>query len=46
MIKNWCKNAGEGVRYEFLQKGMRRLLTSTDDSDPWWNALTAVFKEE
>ena len=46
MIKNWCKNAGKGVTYEFLQKGLCRKLTPTDTSDPWWNALTSVFKEE
>nr|CAD2164329.1 unnamed protein product [Meloidogyne enterolobii] len=46
MIKNWCKNAGKGVTYEFLQKGLCRKLTPTDSSDPWWNALTSVLKEE
>jgi hypothetical protein len=46
MIREWCKKAGNGVRYEFVQKGMCKTLTSTDPNDPWWQQLAAVFEEE
>jgi aminoacylase len=46
MIKNWCKTAGDGVHYEFIQKGLCKVLTPTDESNPWWQQLDAVFKEQ
>lgn len=46
MIRDWCKKAGPDVRYEFVQKGMCKNVTPTDNSDPWWRQLAAVFEEE
>uniref|UniRef100_A0A8C7PYI4 N-acyl-aliphatic-L-amino acid amidohydrolase n=1 Tax=Oncorhynchus mykiss TaxID=8022 RepID=A0A8C7PYI4_ONCMY len=43
-IKKWCKEAGEGITYEFAQKHMNQNLTSTDDSDPWWKAFSTTCK--
>ncbi|KAJ7999712.1 hypothetical protein DPEC_G00197250 [Dallia pectoralis] len=43
-IKQWCKEAGEGITYEFAQKHMNQNLTSTDESDPWWNAFSTTCK--
>uniref|UniRef100_A0A3P9C3Q6 N-acyl-aliphatic-L-amino acid amidohydrolase n=1 Tax=Maylandia zebra TaxID=106582 RepID=A0A3P9C3Q6_9CICH len=44
-IKQWCKEAGEDVTYDFAQKHMNQNITSTDESDPWWNAFSASCKE-
>ena len=46
MIAGWRKAAGPDVRFEFIQKGLCKKLTSTDPSDPWWQQLAAVFEEE
>lgn len=43
-IKKWCKEAGEGITYEFAQKHMNQNLTSTDESDPWWNTFSTTCK--
>uniref|UniRef100_A0A8C8F519 Peptidase M20 dimerisation domain-containing protein n=1 Tax=Oncorhynchus tshawytscha TaxID=74940 RepID=A0A8C8F519_ONCTS len=43
-IKKWCKEAGEGITYEFAQKHMNQNLTSTDDSDPWWKTFSTTCK--
>uniref|UniRef100_A0A667YCB6 N-acyl-aliphatic-L-amino acid amidohydrolase n=1 Tax=Myripristis murdjan TaxID=586833 RepID=A0A667YCB6_9TELE len=43
-IKQWCKEAGEGITYEFAQKHMNQNVTSTEDSDPWWNAFSTTCK--
>ncbi|CAL8340640.1 unnamed protein product [Lota lota] len=43
-IKLWCKEAGEGITYEFAQKHMSQNVTSTEDSDPWWNAFSTTCK--
>ncbi|KAH3816581.1 aminoacylase-1-like [Dreissena polymorpha] len=41
-IKSWCKEAGEGVTYEFRLKGMCQTLTRTDDDDIWWKAFSTA----
>ncbi|KAL4239493.1 adenylate cyclase [Mactra antiquata] len=41
-IKTWCTEAGEGVTYEFVHKNTDKTLTSTDKSDPWWNAFSTA----
>lgn len=46
MIADWCKKAGSDVSYEFIQKGMCKNMTSTDNSDPWWRQISSVFEEE
>ncbi|XP_056129624.1 aminoacylase-1A-like isoform X1 [Lampris incognitus] len=43
-IKLWCEEAGEGITYEFAQKHMSQGMTSTDDTDPWWNAFSITCK--
>uniref|UniRef100_A0AAQ4QT92 N-acyl-aliphatic-L-amino acid amidohydrolase n=1 Tax=Gasterosteus aculeatus aculeatus TaxID=481459 RepID=A0AAQ4QT92_GASAC len=40
-IKDWCKEAGDDVTYEFAQKHMNQNLTSTAENDPWWRAFAA-----
>ncbi|XP_069792983.1 aminoacylase-1-like [Narcine bancroftii] len=44
-LKKWCQNAGEGVFFEFFQKTMSDKLTSTDLSNPWWNAFSSACRE-
>ncbi|XP_060554792.1 aminoacylase-1-like [Ruditapes philippinarum] len=41
-IKTWCEEAGEDVTYSFIQKCDDQTLTSTDKSDPWWNAFSTA----
>uniref|UniRef100_A0A8B9HM50 Peptidase M20 dimerisation domain-containing protein n=1 Tax=Astyanax mexicanus TaxID=7994 RepID=A0A8B9HM50_ASTMX len=43
-IKAWCAEAGEGITYKFAQKFMHQNTTSTEDSDPWWNAFSSTCK--
>ncbi|KAG7272975.1 hypothetical protein CRUP_021480 [Coryphaenoides rupestris] len=43
-IKLWCEEAGEGITYVFAQKHMNQNVTSTEDSDPWWNAFSTTCK--
>ncbi|XP_027859042.1 aminoacylase-1 isoform X3 [Xiphophorus couchianus] len=43
-IKQWCKDAGDDVTYEFAQKHMNQNLTSTAENDPWWSAFSAACK--
>lgn len=43
-IKQWCKDAGEDVTYEFAQKHMNQNITSTAENDPWWSAFSTACK--
>lgn len=43
-IKVWCREAGEDVTYDFAQKNTDQNLTSTDESDPWWQAFSSTCK--
>ncbi|XP_036386968.1 aminoacylase-1-like isoform X2 [Megalops cyprinoides] len=43
-IQRWCKEAGEGITYEFAQKHENQDVTSTADSDPWWNTFSTTCK--
>ncbi|XP_019736210.1 aminoacylase-1A isoform X1 [Hippocampus comes] len=45
MIQGWCKEAGDDVTYDFAQKHMNQNMTSTQESDPWWNAFSQTCKE-
>lgn len=45
LIKSWCREAGEGVTYEMLQKHTDQSVTSTDMSDPWWKAFSSTFEK-
>lgn len=44
-LESWCREAGDGVTYEFAQKGMDQSVTSTSESDPWWGAFSAVCRD-
>ncbi|KGL98235.1 Aminoacylase-1, partial [Charadrius vociferus] len=41
----WCRGAGDGVTYEFIQKYMDQHVTSTEESDPWWKAFSGVCRD-
>uniref|UniRef100_A0A671YEL4 N-acyl-aliphatic-L-amino acid amidohydrolase n=1 Tax=Sparus aurata TaxID=8175 RepID=A0A671YEL4_SPAAU len=43
-IKQWCKEAGEDVTYEFAQKHMNQNVTSTEENDPWWSTFSGACK--
>ncbi|XP_056000914.1 aminoacylase-1-like isoform X1 [Ostrea edulis] len=45
MMKNWMKEAGEDVTYEFLQYNPMQGMTSTDQSSPWWSTFSSVFEK-
>ncbi|CAK1549476.1 unnamed protein product [Leptosia nina] len=42
MIKQWCKEAGEGVSYEFEQKNPAVACTNLDATNPFWVAFKAA----
>lgn len=44
-IKQWCKEAGEDVCYEFLERCDNYVLTPTINEDPWWNAFGTACKK-
>uniref|UniRef100_A0A8V5G462 N-acyl-aliphatic-L-amino acid amidohydrolase n=1 Tax=Melopsittacus undulatus TaxID=13146 RepID=A0A8V5G462_MELUD len=44
-IAAWCRDAGDGVTYEFLQKCMDQHITSTEESNPWWKAFSGVCRD-
>ncbi|RVE55002.1 hypothetical protein evm_000422 [Chilo suppressalis] len=44
-VKQWCKEAGEGVRYEFEQKDPEVAATAADDSNPYWLAFKQAAEE-
>ncbi|KAK5986962.1 hypothetical protein GCK32_002811 [Trichostrongylus colubriformis] len=46
MIASWCKNAGEDVTYEFLEKDTNRNMTPTTADDPWWSAFEGSLKDQ
>ncbi|XP_064610402.1 aminoacylase-1-like isoform X1 [Liolophura sinensis] len=43
-LKSWFAEAGKDVTYEILEKGYCHQLTSTDKSDPWWNAFSSTLE--
>ncbi|CAH0719842.1 unnamed protein product, partial [Brenthis ino] len=43
MIKQWCKEAGEGVTYEFEQKDDYVAPTSFGDDNQFWTAFKSAF---
>ncbi|TKS71374.1 Aminoacylase-1A [Collichthys lucidus] len=43
-IREWCREAGEDVTYEFAQKHMNQNVTSTEADDPWWSAFSGACK--
>lgn len=44
-IKAWCREAGSDVTYEFIQKNTDQTLTSTEKTDPWWNAFSTACEK-
>lgn len=45
MIEAWCKEAGEGVTFEYLVKNPQVYSTKTDGSVPFWNSLVEVIEK-
>ncbi|CAG4929690.1 unnamed protein product [Colias eurytheme] len=45
MIKNWCKEAGANVTYEFEQKDDYVPPTQTNDSNPYWVAFKTTIEK-
>jgi len=45
MIRNWMTEAGSGVELEFLQKFTDQTLTSVDEKDKWFSALSTAFNK-
>ncbi|XP_045499175.1 aminoacylase-1-like [Colias croceus] len=45
MIKNWCKEAGANVTYEFEQKDDYVPPTPTNDSNPYWTAFKTTIEK-
>uniref|UniRef100_A0A8D0BPW2 N-acyl-aliphatic-L-amino acid amidohydrolase n=1 Tax=Salvator merianae TaxID=96440 RepID=A0A8D0BPW2_SALMN len=44
-LTSWCRAAGEGVTYEFHQKYTDQSVTSTEESDPWWQAFSSTCRD-
>uniref|UniRef100_A0A8C5L6Q3 N-acyl-aliphatic-L-amino acid amidohydrolase n=1 Tax=Jaculus jaculus TaxID=51337 RepID=A0A8C5L6Q3_JACJA len=44
-LQSWCRAAGDGVTFEFIQKWTEPRVTRTDDADPWWAAFSKVCKD-
>lgn len=44
-IQQWCKEAGEGVTYEFEQRNPNVECTKTDSTNPYWVAFKAAADE-
>ncbi|KAM3961581.1 aminoacylase-1 [Aphomia sociella] len=45
MISTWCKEAGDGVTFEYFVKNPEIKSTKIDDTVPFWNVLkTAITK--
>ncbi|KAF2350463.1 N-acyl-L-amino-acid amidohydrolase [Trinorchestia longiramus] len=46
-IAGWCRDAGEGVTFEFKQKMMNQELTVVEDGKcSWWDAFNGACKQE
>ncbi|KAL0880830.1 hypothetical protein ABMA27_002014 [Loxostege sticticalis] len=45
MVKKWCKEAGEGVTYEFEQKNPNVECTKLDATNPYWIAFKTATDE-
>ncbi|XP_049867876.1 aminoacylase-1-like [Pectinophora gossypiella] len=42
MVQKWCKEAGEGVTFEFEQKNPMIECTKTDNTNPYWVAFKSA----
>ena len=45
MLRGWLAEAGSDIDLEFIVKFTDQTLTSVDDKDPWFSAMTAAFKK-
>jgi len=45
MLRGWLSEAGTDIELEFLVKFTDQTLTSVDDKDPWFSAMTSAFKK-
>ncbi|XP_014782659.1 aminoacylase-1 isoform X1 [Octopus bimaculoides] len=43
-LNNLCKEAGEGLTLEYVQKGCDNKLTSIDDGNIWWKTFSSTFE--
>ena len=43
LVRDWCRQAGEGVTYQLSQKENNPDLSSISPSHPWWAAFTAAL---
>ena len=44
MLRGWLAEAGSEIELEFLVKFTDQTLTSVDDKDPWYSAMTQAFR--
>ncbi|XP_050437593.1 aminoacylase-1A-like [Adelges cooleyi] len=42
-LHRWCREAGDGVRVEFIEKNVQAKPTKLDDSNPWWVKFKTEF---
>ena len=45
MLRGWLAEAGSDIELEFLVKFTDQTLTSVDEKDPWFSAMSAAFKK-
>ncbi|CAK8688959.1 unnamed protein product [Clavelina lepadiformis] len=45
-LQGWCKDAGDDVSIEFLEKNTDQTVTSTDSTNPWWVAFSSAIKKK
>ena len=45
MLRGWLAEAGSDIEVEFLVKFTDQTLTSVDEKDPWFSAMSAAFKK-
>lgn len=44
MINRWCKEAGDGVYLDFIEKNDKVENTPLDDSNKYWKTFESVCK--
>ncbi|KAG5683326.1 hypothetical protein PVAND_012612 [Polypedilum vanderplanki] len=45
MIKKWCEEAGEGIKFDYEQKQPKVEATKTDKSNPYFTAFKSAIDE-
>lgn len=47
MLQKWCKDAGEGITYDYGHQFLAKEVTCVEDGkNPWWDAFSAACKNE